>query len=216
MRAAVAAPPLDLERGTGTGTTTRTAGSGTERASTGVSRTTPPSRCGLYSPSLEVPVRRAAFLLAALALPGSALAESGVRFGADVEYGFPLDAAVPPGIGVGLKIGYSIGFTIGRLIPEIGVTYYTNGEMTAPKVGGALFLGKGLEIGVYSHLVVPFAPTVSQGAFGFDAGVALDVRAIPKVDFGVHFGGQFIGETDESIPSPDEALIVGAHIGFTI
>ena len=161
-------------------------------------------------------MRRAAFLLASLALPTSALAGSGVRFGADLEYGFPLDGAVPPGVGVGLELGYSIGFTIGRLIPEVGVTYYTNGEMTAPKLGGAIFLGKGLEVGAYTHLVVPFAPTLSQGAFGFDAGLALDVRAVPKVDFGIHFGGQFIGETDESIPSPDEALIVGAHVGFTL
>lgn len=161
-------------------------------------------------------MRRAAFLLAALALPGSALAGGGVRFGADLEYGLPLDGAIPPGPGVGLEIGYAIGFGIGRLIPEAGVTYYVNGQMTAPKVGGALFLGKGLEIGVYTHLVVPFAPTLSKGAFGFDAGAALDITVVPKVDFGVHFGGQFIGETDESIASPDEALIAGAHVGFTI
>lgn len=161
-------------------------------------------------------MRRSALIVVSTLLalaPGVARANSGPRIGANVEYGFGLDGAMASGLGVGVDLGYSIGFAIVRLIPEAEFTYYTAGQLAAPKVGGAVFVGKGLEIGAYMHLVVPFAPTLSKGAIGFDSGLALDVTAIPKVDLGVHFGGQWIGDTDEAIESPDEALIGGVHAG---
>ncbi|MBA2321773.1 MAG: hypothetical protein H0V89_11540 [Deltaproteobacteria bacterium] len=151
-----------------------------------------------------------------LALPAAALGKSGVRIGLDLENGFPIDGALPLGLGVGFDLGYSIGFAVGRLIPEVGFAYYPTHSVAAPKFGGALFLGRGVEGGVYLHGVTPFAPTFSLGALGFDAGIALDFTFLPRTDFGLHLGGQWIGDTDEAIESPDEALVFGGHVGFRI
>ena len=153
-------------------------------------------------------------ILGLLLLPNAASAGSGFRLGLDVENGFAIDGALPLGVGVGLDIGYVLGFPIGRIIPELGFAYYPSNSVSAPKIGGAIFLGKGIEGGAYMHGIVPFAPTFSVGATGFDAGIALDFTFVPRTDFGLHFGGQWIGDTDETIDSPDEELVLGGHVGF--
>jgi hypothetical protein len=159
-------------------------------------------------------VKRLVVAAMLLGLPTTgAWAGSGPRIGLDVENGFPIDGALSLGIGFGLEFGYSIGFGVGRAIPEIGFAFYPSQTVAAPKIGGAIFLGKGVEGGAYMHGVVPFAPTFSLGATGFDAGLALDFTFVPRVDFGLHFGGQWIGDTDETIDSPDEELVFGAHVG---
>ncbi len=172
------------------------------------------------APRLFHPGRQAMRSLAIAAVvsltPASAFAKSGARIGLDVENGFPIDGALSLGVGFGLKVGYSIGFGLGRAIPELGCAYYPAQTVVAPKAGGALFLGKGVEGGVYMHGIVPFAPTFTVGATGFDAGAALDFTFLPRVDFGFHFGGQWIGDTDETIDSPDEELVLGGHLGVRL
>ena len=156
---------------------------------------------------------RYAWIALALAVPWRAEAKSGLRVGLDLGYGLPLDAAPPLGPVVGLDLGYAIGFGFGRLIPELGFQVAPVSQSMAPMAGGAIFVGKFVEAGAFMHLVYPIPNGVYEtNALGFDAGVALDVTALPKVDVGLHLAGQWIGET---VAGPDEAAVVGGHVGLT-
>jgi hypothetical protein len=158
-------------------------------------------------------VVRYAWIGLGLAVPFCAEAKSGVRVGLDLGYGLPLDAAPALGPVVGLDVGYAIGFGFGRLIPEIGFQYAPVSQSMAPIAGGAIFVGKFVEAGAFMHVVYPIPNGVYDStALGFDAGVALDVTALPKVDVGLHLAGQWIGET---VAGPDEAAVVGGHVGLT-
>jgi hypothetical protein len=165
---------------------------------------------------MEVALKQLSVVVALALVPSLAFADSGVRVGIDLENGFPTDGALPLGPGFNIDLGYKLGFGIGRLIPEVSVGYAPRNRVVATRAGGAIFLGKMIEGGAYMHAVLPFAPTFSSGAVGFDAGLALDVTAVPHLDFGLHFGGQFIGDTDETVQSPDQEYVLGVHAGFTL
>ena len=117
------------------------------------------------------------------------------------------DRSLNLGTGYGLRAGLPVDVLLVELVPEIGVTVWQDAELTIiPEAGARFNFGKVLEPGAYAH--VAYIPGTVP-TWGWDAGVALDVTVIPKIDFGVQAGLQRYGEV---MPS----LTAGFHAGIKL
>ncbi len=99
----------------------------------------------------------------------------------------PLDEnGLDLGIGTGLRVGVPLGLVGVHLVPEAGLTLWPGaGTLIVPEVGARVRFGKLIEPGAYAHALFPLGDTYQTG---WDAGLSLDVTAVPKLDLGLQAG----------------------------
>ncbi|MBT3220315.1 MAG: hypothetical protein HN348_14605 [Proteobacteria bacterium] len=152
----------------------------------------------------------ATFLLGATGL--SAPAHAKLVAGIHGEMTTPLGEAGKLGPGFGFKTGYRLNLQLVKITPEVGLSYYLKSETITPMIGGRATIGKFVEGGFYAHALLASGREFDGAIPGFDAGVILDVTAIPKIDVGVHGGVIFTGDGGEG--APDQAIVAGLHMYF--
>ena len=124
-------------------------------------------------------------ILAALLLAGQQ-AEAKPVIAAEVLQSFALGDATDLGMGIGGRIGWKLDLVALDIVPEAGITFWTNDPLlAAPELGFRTSFLKVLEPGVYAHAVFP----LREGAgVGWDGGLTLDFTLIPKIDIGGQAG----------------------------
>jgi hypothetical protein len=155
----------------------------------------------------------------ALALVVTSPARAGNKLSLDVGAAFPNGSGNDDGLGVGVRYGHAWDLAIISLIPEMGLGYHAFGgpnDANALSVfgGGRVAIGFVLEPSVYAHAGVGHVWTnrTSFTSLYYDVGAALDLTAIPVVDFGPHItlGGVAGNENRE----PFTWLEIGGHLTF--
>ncbi len=125
------------------------------------------------------------FVLAALL---SNTAQAGPSIGAEYLISFNVsddDAAPAIGDGVSGRFGWSLDLLAITFTPEVGATVWLEERRFVPEAGLRVQFAKLVEPGLYAHIV---APLFAGAQMGWDAGVTVDLTAIPKVDIGVQAG----------------------------
>jgi hypothetical protein len=112
-----------------------------------------------------------------------------------------VQSAAPYGTGLGVRLGVPIDAVLVRVVPEGGVTVWTDAGVT-PFVGARVALGKVLEPGAYAHALVP----LDDARLGWDAGASIDFTAIPMLSLGATLGAVDLGA--------GPALAGGLHAGL--
>jgi hypothetical protein len=73
-------------------------------------------------------------------------------------------------------------------------------------------VGKIVEPGAYAHVVFADGLSLAPGRAGWDAGVMLDITAVPHLDIGLHGGVLALPSGGER---PATHLTGGLHMGIT-
>ncbi|HHO52319.1 MAG TPA: hypothetical protein ENK18_15955 [Deltaproteobacteria bacterium] len=104
----------------------------------------------------------------------------------------PFDESSPDlGLGLGLRAGVPLGLVAVQIVPEAGLTAWTAGDLLlVPELGARVRFGKLIEPGVYGHALFPLREGYQPG---WDAGVSLDLTAVPKLDVGLQGGVLSLG-----------------------
>ena len=153
----------------------------------------------------------AVFLLGATGL--STKAHAKLVAGLHGELTKPLgDTAGKLGPGFGFVSGYQLNLQLIKITPEVGVSYYLKSGTLMPKIGGRATIGKFVEGGFYAHALVASGREFDGVIPGFDAGLILDITAIPKIDVGAHGGVLFTG--DGGPGAPNQSLVAGLHLYY--
>ncbi|MEM6927719.1 MAG: hypothetical protein AAF602_12370 [Myxococcota bacterium] len=114
-------------------------------------------------------------------------AQAGPAIGAEYLLSFNIGdgAAEVLGDGIAGRIGWSLDLLAITFTPEVGATVWLENRRFVPEVGVRMQFAKIIEPGLYAHFI---APTFSGAQTGWDAGVTVDLTAIPKVDIGLQAG----------------------------
>lgn len=139
----------------------------------------------------------------------------------DVGADFQSDPGNDDGFGVGLRYGHEWDLAILSLVPELGFGYHAFGGPNDADVitafgGGRVAIGFVLEPSVYAHAGVGHVATetTSFTSLAYDIGAALDLTAIPVIDFGPHLtlGGVAGTESRRAFTW----LELGGHLTFNL
>ncbi len=95
-------------------------------------------------------------------------------------------------------IGYTLSVMVADVTPEIGLGLMGENYGIQPKVGARARLGKLIKPGAYGHIISSEGLSFAPGTTGFDAGVSLDLTAIPHLEFGLMGGVLGLPENDGS------------------
>ena len=96
-------------------------------------------------------------------------------------------------------LGYTLSVAVADVTPEIGLALMGEGYGVQPKIGARVRLGKLIKPGVYGHVISSESLTFAPGTTGFDAGMLLDLTAIPHFEIGL-FGGILALPDNEDSP----------------
>ena len=146
----------------------------------------------LHSPSRRFGSLAVALALGALGVltPGRAAAQNKLSF--DAGAAFPSASGNDDGWGAGMRFGHGWDLLLISITPEIGFSYHDfsgRNDATTFAVfgGGRVGIGFVLEPSVFLHAGVGhLGGVVRQTSLAYDLGAALDVTAIPVIDFGPH------------------------------
>ncbi len=125
-----------------------------------------------------------AFASLTLALSSPALAGPVIGLQTDYAVTTPENAG-PDGLGITGRVGYGLDVGVLEVVPELEVSKFSDAWI--PKLGGRVMIGKGVEPGLFGHVLLPMWRQ-AEPLRGFDAGATLDFTAAPMVDFGLHGG----------------------------
>lgn len=105
------------------------------------------------------------------------------------------------GTGVTARLGRAYRLPFVQLIPEVGGSMVTvQGDQRFRTFAGArLSVGKIITPTVYGHLGYHFGSAETSGGFSPDVGVALDIRPMPVLSFGIHAQHTFDGRGTSAI-----------------
>jgi hypothetical protein len=156
-----------------------------------------------------------AALAIALVVTSPARAED--KLSLDVGAAFPNGPGNDDGLGVGIRYGHAWDLAIISLIPELGLGYHAFGGPNDANAfsafgGGRVAVGFVLEPSVYAHAGVGhvWADRPSFTSLYYDVGAALDLTAIPVVDFGPHL--TLAGVAGNESREPFTWLEIGGHL----
>jgi hypothetical protein len=136
---------------------------------------------------------------------GTGPAHAGAVVGLQTEYAAPLEANDgPAGLGLSGRVGYGVDLGLFSVVPEMEVAKFS--DIWVPKIGGRVQIGKGLEPGIYGHLLLPLWRQASP-VRGWDAGVVLDITAAPMIDVGIHGGAMVLDKAPRRTVIP----VFGVH-----
>ena len=158
----------------------------------------------------------AAFLISS---PASAHDEIAI----DVEAAWADDPNDPNGLGAGVRAGHVWDIAIITITPELGASYHDFDGAADPtawdiKAGGRFGIDLLIEPSVYAHAGLGHFGydlpdgDVSHTGLGYDVGAALDITALPVIDFGVLATVAGIAGNDDV--DPFSWIAVGGHVAF--
>jgi hypothetical protein len=122
--------------------------------------------------------------------PGSAAAQNKLSF--DAGAAFPSSSGSDDGWGLGMRFGHEWDLLLLSITPEIGLSYHdfsgpNDATTFAVFGGGRVGIGFILEPSVFLHAGVGhLGGVVRQTSLAYDLGAAVDITAIPVIDFGPH------------------------------
>jgi hypothetical protein len=148
--------------------------------------------------------------LLGLALITPALAAP--TLGVQADFSSPLGQTSSLGTGVTGTLGYGVDLALIEVIPELGASWFGASRRLLPRVGGRVMVGKIVEPGAYAHVVFADGLSLAPGRAGWDAGVMLDITAVPHLDIGLHGGVLALPSGGER---PATHLTGGLHMGIT-
>src|SRR5262245_39783936 len=125
-----------------------------------------------------------------LAVPRGASAQNQLSFDAGAD--FPSAKGSDDGWGVGMRFGHQWDLLLVTLTPEIGLRYSNfSGPADATTFsvvgGGRVGIGFVLEPSVFMHAGVGhLGGAAPHTSMAYDLGAAVDITAIPVIDFGPH------------------------------
>jgi len=147
--------------------------------------------------------RFAILALATLTLSPAALAGPTIGLQTEVAAA-PDDGPGPSGLGISGRLGYGLDLGLVELTPEVELASFSG--TWVPKIGGRLMVGKGIEPGVYGHLILPVWRQTTP-VRGWDAGAIVDFTATPLLDVGIHGGAMVL----DSAASRQITPVFGVH-----
>ena len=95
-------------------------------------------------------------------------------------------------------LGYTLSIAVADVTPEIGLALMGEGYGVQPKIGARARLGKLIMPGIYGHMISSEGLAFSPGTSGFDAGMSLDLTAIPHLEIGLVGGILALPENEAS------------------
>ncbi|MFZ5895759.1 MAG: hypothetical protein ACOY0T_32175 [Myxococcota bacterium] len=147
------------------------------------------------------------------------------KLGVDLEAAFPVDVPdASSGWGGGVRFGNEWNLVLIKLTPEIQGNYHAFGGGSDAKqfgvmAGGRLGVGLLLQPSVFAHAGVGHfgyrtaTVDVSHTSLAYDVGLALDVTALPLIDFGAHASVNGVAGNADTDPFNWYAL--GGHVAFS-
>lgn len=125
-------------------------------------------------------------------------AQASTTIGADLDLHMPLEINnVSTGGGFGIRVGQELHLPLIAFNPEIGFNYVSFSKEAPPKVyrviaGGRIGVGELVRFGVLAHIGfghVSWAPSpndYSHSGLTYDAGLFLELTALPLLNIGIH------------------------------
>jgi hypothetical protein len=147
------------------------------------------------------------------------------KLAVDLEAAFPGDIPdAESGWGAGLRFGNEWNLVLIKLTPEIQGNYHAFGGSSdatqfGVMAGGRVGVGLILQPSVFAHAGIGhFGYTtatrdVSQTSLAYDLGLALDITALPLLDFGAHVSMNGVSGDDEAKSFAWYA--VGGHVALS-
>jgi len=135
-----------------------------------------------------------------IALAFSTPALAGPVVGLQTDYAATTEKTTGPnGLGLTGRVGYGFDVGVVEIIPELEVSWFP--DTWIPKVGGRAMIGKGIEPGLFGHLLLPMWRQ-SDPIRGWDAGAVIDFTAAPMVDIGLHGGAMVLDSAENRQITP--------------
>jgi hypothetical protein len=152
----------------------------------------------------------------------SANAEAKTTVAGDIDYAAPIDSNASSGWGFGVRLGQQFHVPLVAISPELGFTYHGFADDSTLHVyrgiaGLRIGIGEIFRVGPFAHIGIGHLSLsgpqdLSHTALTYDAGLFLDLTAIPLLHVGVH-GAYNRVVSDDSGPAFQFAT-VGAHVAL--
>jgi hypothetical protein len=172
----------------------------------------------LGSPSHRLGSLAVALSLSALCVLTPSLAAAQNKLSFDAGAAFPAASGNDDGWGVGVRFGHEWDLLLLSITPEIGVSYHdfsgpNDATTFAGFGGGRVGIGFILEPSVFLHAGVGhLGGVVRHTSLAYDLGAALDITAIPVIDFGPHV--MLSGIAGDENTEAFSWLEIGGHLTF--
>jgi hypothetical protein len=168
-----------------------------------------------------------AFVLSSLVMLAHP-AIAGPKLGVDLELAVPVSTGgVDRGFGGAIRAGYDVDLALVHVMPEVGLGLTKLTGDVGPLIlrgfaGGRIGVGALVRFDVFAHLGYAHAGYTDipvggvRDGYGtpvYDAGVALDVTALPAVDFGIH-ASYNAALSRNGVADAPKWLGLGAQIAF--
>ena len=174
----------------------------------------------------SITARTLGLALGLAVLVGSRPAHATGKLALDLEAAIPQDVPdAKTGWGGAVRFGNEWNLVLLKLTPEIQGNYHSFGGASEASqfgvmAGGRLVIGLLLQPSVYAHAGVghfgyhTLLRDVSQTSLAYDVGLALDITALPLVDFGAHASLNGVAGDDDA--DPFTWYSIGGHVAISI